>query len=92
MRLQEIPELIISDVMMPEMDGITMTAKLKKDIRTSHIPIILLTAKATEEAKITGLNTGADDYLVKPFNNDELILKVRNMIESRNRVREKVRT
>jgi YesN/AraC family two-component response regulator len=89
--LQEIPELIISDVMMPEMDGITMTAKLKNDIRTSHIPIILLTAKATDEAKITGLNTGADDYLVKPFNNDELILKVRNMIESRNRVREKVR-
>jgi signal transduction histidine kinase/DNA-binding response OmpR family regulator len=89
--LQEIPELIISDVMMPEMDGITMTSKLKKDIRTSHIPIILLTAKATDQAKITGLTSGADDYLVKPFNNDELILKVRNMIESRNRVREKVR-
>ena len=89
--LQEIPELIISDVMMPEMDGIAMTAKLKKDIRTSHIPIILLTAKATDQAKITGLTSGADDYLVKPFNNDELILKVRNMIESRNRVREKVR-
>ena len=89
--LQEIPELIISDVMMPEMDGITMTAKFKKDIRTSHIPIILLTAKATDQAKITGLTSGADDYLVKPFNNDELILKVRNMIESRNRVREKVR-
>ena len=88
--LKEIPELIISDVMMPEMDGITMTGKLKKDIRTSHIPIILLTAKATDEAKITGLSTGADDYLVKPFNNDELILKVRNMIESRIRVREKV--
>jgi signal transduction histidine kinase/ligand-binding sensor domain-containing protein/DNA-binding response OmpR family regulator len=89
--LHEIPDLIISDVMMPEMDGITMTSKLKKDIRTSHIPIILLTAKATDEAKITGLNTGADDYLTKPFNNNELILKVRNMIASRNRVREKVR-
>jgi signal transduction histidine kinase/CheY-like chemotaxis protein/AraC-like DNA-binding protein len=89
--LQETPDLIISDVMMPEMDGVTMTAKLKKDIRTSHIPVILLTAKATEEAKITGLNTGADDYLVKPFNNEELVLKVRNMIASRNRVREKVR-
>jgi len=89
--LQENPELIVSDVMMPEMDGITMTAKLKKDLRTSHMPIILLTAKATDEAKITGLNTGADDYLVKPFNHDELILKVRNMIESRNRVKEKVR-
>lgn len=88
---REIPDMIISDVMMPEMDGITMTGKLKKDIRTSHIPIILLTAKATDQAKITGLTTGADDYLVKPFNNDELQLKVRNMIASRNKIREKVR-
>ena len=88
---ENMPDLVISDVMMPEMDGITMTAKLKEDIHTSHIPIILLTAKATEESKISGLNTGADDYLVKPFNNNELILRVRNMIESRIRVREKVR-
>ena len=88
---ENMPDLVISDIMMPEMDGITMTAKLKKDIHTSHIPIILLTAKATEESKISGLNTGADDYLVKPFNSNELILKVRNMIESRIRVREKVR-
>ena len=88
---ENMPDLVISDIMMPEMDGITMTDRLKKDIRTSHVPIILLTAKATDEAKITGLNTGADDYLVKPFNNDELILKVRNMIESRIRVREKAR-
>ena len=88
---ENMPDLIISDIMMPEMDGIAMTAKLKKDIHTSHIPIILLTAKATDEAKISGLNTGADDYLVKPFNSNELILRVRNMIESRIRVREKVR-
>ena len=88
---ENMPDLVISDVMMPEMDGITMTAKLKEDIHTSHIPVILLTAKATEESKISGLNTGADDYLVKPFNSNELILRVRNMIESRIRVREKVR-
>ena len=54
---ENMPDLVISDIMMPEMDGITMTAKLKKDIHTSHIPIILLTAKATDEAKISGLNT-----------------------------------
>ena len=88
---ENMPDLVISDIMMPEMDGIAMTAKLKKDIHTSHIPIILLTAKATEESKISGLNTGADDYLVKPFNSNELILRVRNMIESRTRVREKVK-
>ena len=56
--LMEIPELIVSDLMMPEMDGLTMTAKIKKDFRTSHVPVIILTAKATEEDKLTGLNTG----------------------------------
>jgi signal transduction histidine kinase/DNA-binding response OmpR family regulator/ligand-binding sensor domain-containing protein len=89
--VQEIPELIISDVMMPGMDGITMTGKIKHDIRSSHIPIILLTAKATEESKIDGLTTGADDYVTKPFNKDELILKVKNLIDSRAKIREKVR-
>ena len=89
--LNEIPELIISDVMMPEMDGITMTEKLKNDIRTSHVPIILLTAKVSEESKLLGLTTGADDYLTKPFNKNELILKVRNAIASRVKIREKLR-
>ena len=89
--LNEIPELIITDVMMPEMDGIDMTEKIKKDIRTCHIPIIVLTAKASEESKLAGLNSGADDYLTKPFNKNELVLKVRNAIASRARVREKMR-
>jgi len=88
---QELPEIIISDLMMPEMDGIKMTSKLKRDLRTSHIPIILLTAKATEESKIAGLEIGADDYLTKPFNTDELILKVKNIIDSRVKIREKIR-
>jgi len=89
--IDEIPDLIISDVMMPEMDGITMTGKLKKDSRTSHIPLILLTAKTTDESKLSGLGTGADDYLTKPFNKQELLLKVRNSIASRIKLREKIR-
>lgn len=88
---QEVPDLIISDVMMPEMDGITMTGLIKKDIRSSHIPLILLTAKSTEDSKLSGLQHGADDYLTKPFNKYELQLKVHNGIMSRARLREKVR-
>ncbi len=88
---EEVPDLIISDVMMPEMDGITMTKKIKKDTRTSHIPLILLTAKTSEESKLSGLETGADDYLTKPFNRNELLLKVRNRIALQVKLREKIR-
>lgn len=89
--IREVPELIISDVMMPEMDGMTMTSKLKADVRTSHIPVILLTAKVTTDNKIKGLSLGADDYLTKPFIQQELVLKVRNSIAARSRLREKLR-
>lgn len=89
--IHEIPELIISDIMMPEMDGITMSVKIKKDIRTCHIPILFLTAKATEKSKLTGLETGAEDYLTKPFNKAELILKVRNILAARDKLRERLR-
>ena len=83
------PELIISDVMMPKMDGITFCGKLKSDIETSHIPIILLTARTTSIFKIEGLKIGADDYVTKPFDPEELKLRVRNIIQSRQEIRNK---
>jgi len=89
--IRDVPDLIISDVMMPEMDGITMTAKIKRDIHTSHIPLILLTAKSTEDSKLSGLQSGADDYLTKPFNKNELLLKVRNGVARQMKLREKLR-
>ena len=83
------PKLIISDVMMPNMDGIEFCDRIKRDIDTSHIPVILLTAKSEVQDKIDGLISGADDYITKPFNPDELRLKVTNIIKSFDNLREK---
>ncbi|NDV81940.1 two-component regulator propeller domain-containing protein [Bacteroides sp. 51] len=85
--LKEKPDLIISDVMMPEMDGITLSRKVKQNININHIPIILLTAKSKAEDKIEGLETGADAYIVKPFNSDLLKSTVNNLINNRERLR-----
>jgi len=85
--LEQIPDLIISDVMMPIKDGITLTKELKVDERTSHIPIILLTAKAGDANKLTGLEVGADDYISKPFNQKLLKSKATNLIALRKQLR-----
>ena len=81
--IEMVPDAIISDVMMPLKDGFAVTSTLKDHEATSHIPIILLTAKADIESRIQGLRRGADDYLAKPFNKEELLVRLENLIVSR---------
>jgi len=86
--LEDEPDLVISDVMMPEMDGLEMTRQLKTDMKTCHIPVILLTARATLEHKLEGLEEGADSYIPKPFNSRHLEIRVKKLLESRAKIRE----
>ncbi len=88
MAIENIPDIIISDVMMPVMDGITLCRKLKSDKRTCHIPLILLTARTSLIFKVDGLETGADEFMTKPFNPRVLELKVRNLLALRTRLHE----
>jgi signal transduction histidine kinase/ligand-binding sensor domain-containing protein/DNA-binding response OmpR family regulator len=80
---EEMPDIMISDVMMPVMDGIALCKAIKSDVKTSHIPVVLLTARTSLIFKVEGLETGADDYVTKPFNPKVLQLKVKNIVRMR---------
>lgn len=84
----QLPDLILTDLMMPKMDGIAMCLKLKNDIRTSHIPVIMITARTTPGDIFEGYETGADDYIVKPFNINLLKVRIKNILQSRERLKE----
>ena len=88
--IEWIPDIIVSDIMMPEMDGIALTKTLKEDIRTSHIPIILLTAKDSLDDKEEGYDSGADSYLTKPFTAKLLNSRIQNLLNSRRRLAEQM--
>lgn len=85
--LRTIPDLILSDVTLPGQDGFSLTQKIKEDFRTSHIPVVLLTAKGGMESQIEGTRAGADMYVSKPFNQQLLEQKVKTLLDNRNRVR-----
>lgn len=88
--LKEKPDLVISDIMMPEMDGITLCRKMKQNVNINYIPIVLLTAKSKTEDRIEGLEIGADAYIVKPFNTEYLRTTISNLIANRERLRGKL--
>ena len=81
-----LPDLVITDMMMPQMDGVALCQEVKKDIRTSHIPVIMLTARSSEEKHLEGLDSGCNLYLTKPFNLDILCSSIRNLLEERERL------
>ncbi len=87
--LELVPDVVLSDVMMPEVGGFELCDTLKKDVRTSHIPIILLTAKADQASKVEGLKEGADAYLTKPFDKEELQVRLKKLIELRRHLLER---
>lgn len=87
--LEKVPDIIISDVMMPEVNGFELCNTLKTDVRTSHIPIVLLTAKSDLDSRITGLQRGADAYLVKPFDKIELLEQLQNLLNLRQKLRDR---
>ena len=87
--LEIIPDIIVSDLMMPEVDGVELSNTLKANEKTSHIPIILLTAKADRNTKLESLKTGADDFLTKPFDNEELKVRIQNLVAQRERLKSK---
>lgn len=91
MALLHIPDLVLTDIMMPEMDGTELCSKLKKNPLTDHIPVIMLTAKADKESLLGGFEVLADDYIVKPFDFEILNARIQNLLEQRNTLRESLR-
>ena len=87
--LETMPDIIVADIVMPRMNGLKLCEKIKNDIKTSHIPIILLTAKATIEQQLEGLNTNADDYITKPFNLSILDARIKNLLRERKYLKDK---
>ena len=87
---KELPDLIITDIMMPKLDGIQVCNELKQNTNTSHLPIIMLTAKAAQENRIEGLQAGADAYLSKPFDAQELLVRIKNLILQREKIKEAI--
>ena len=85
---ENLPDIIISDWMMPQMTGVELCENIKTNVNTSHIPVIILTSKSSNESKLMGLETGADDYITKPFNASLLEVRVKNILENRKRLRE----
>jgi signal transduction histidine kinase/ligand-binding sensor domain-containing protein/DNA-binding response OmpR family regulator len=90
--LESLPDLIVSDIMMPEMNGIELCKKIKSDQRVSHTPVILLTARSAEEQKVEGFQCGADDYITKPFNFEILVSRIKNLIVKREKLHKAFRT
>lgn len=88
--MEYMPQLVVSDVMMPRIDGFELCCRLKKDIKTSHIPVILLTAKASEDSVMRGMDCLADDYITKPFNSRLLLSRVKNLIRLRRQLQRKL--
>ncbi|AUP78693.1 hybrid sensor histidine kinase/response regulator transcription factor [Flavivirga eckloniae] len=84
---EKVPDLVISDIVMPEISGLQLCARVKGNFETSHIPIILLTARAFDNQVVEGINAGADDYIVKPFNKEILVSKINNLIQNREKLR-----
>ena len=84
-----VPDIVISDISMPVMDGIQLCRSLKNDERTSHVPVLLLTARASQETQLAGLDIGADEYISKPFSWEELVARAQNLVENRKKLRER---
>ena len=90
--IEELPSLIVSDIMMPKLDGLAMSKQLREDKKTSHIPIVLLTAKSSTDTEREALGIGIEDFIRKPFDLDVLVLKIQNIISKRESIRNKYKT